>query len=213
VVKAGFFPVAIGVAGLTFGALLAFMLVVFLVTTETVQRGVAKASQIFVTSIAFEQFVGVRIAQYKFGFVVIESGGGFPVALDMAILTGGPQIGFVFVIFFMATNAVLGGFLEQHAFVTGLALNLQVFAQQGKGAGLVVELGLFFPVALGVATATVFAQRLFVLVVLFVATHTVLRQLDLVDVAGVAGGACNGPVLAAQAVFGVSVMVEGGFLP
>ena len=135
------------------------MLVVLLVAAKTRQRGVAKTAQIFMAGCALDGRSGMRIAQRKFCPVMIEAPGrGLPVAFQVAIRALFAQSGVVFVVFFVATDAVLRRFLEHRALVAIFAFHLGVLAQKRKTTLIVVEAGRFLPTALTVATATILAQ-------------------------------------------------------
>lgn len=164
--------------------------------------------------VALERRFSMCVAQFEFGFVVIEATlGSFPIALAVAISTLLAQVAGVLVVFFMTGIAFLGCFFEEHALVTVFAVCFGVLAEQGKAGGVVVKLGNLFPVALGMATAAVFAQSLFVLVVFLVAGVAIWAELDAVKMAGVAVGAASAAVFAFECVFGVGVVVEAGQLP
>ena len=71
----------------------------------------------------------------------------------------------------MAAVAVFGRLLKHRTLMAVVTLHVDMFAKQGKAALVMIELrtsGLL-PAALGVATLAVFAQCLFVLVILGVA--------------------------------------------
>jgi hypothetical protein len=76
-----------------------------------------------------------------------------------------------------------------------------------------VELGRFFPTFFRVATAAILSKRFLVFVILFVAREALLAQLFTIKVARVAVFASRISVLAAQAVFGVRIVVEVHALP
>ncbi len=116
------------------------------------------------------------------------------------------------VVFFVTGDAGHGRVLEDRAFVAGLALDVVMLAAQ-REAGYAMVKPRFFPAALDVAIATLLAQRILVLVVFLVARHTGRLQLVTVRVASVAIGATGLPVLAAQPVFRVAVVVEQNAIP
>lgn len=100
----------------------------------------------------------MRIAKSELGFVMLESSGnGLPITLAVALFALVSQRSHMFVVFFMATVAVFGRIFEHGALVAVFALHLDVLAQQGKAAFVVVEFGRFFPTALGVTAHAVFA--------------------------------------------------------
>jgi hypothetical protein len=92
--------------------------------------------------------------------------------------------------------------------VTLFALHLGVFAQQGKRSRFMVKLGRLLPAALGMATAALLAQCLFVLIVFLVAGKTLLDQFVAVQVSCVAVFAGYAAVLTAKHVFGVCVVIK-----
>lgn len=94
------------------------------------------------TCVAFQQLLVMRVAQLKPCPVMVEAAlGRLPVTLYVTNRTVLAQRVLVFVVFFVATVAVLGRFLEHRALVAILALYFGVFAQQGKACCLVVKLG------------------------------------------------------------------------
>lgn len=105
------------------------MLVHFGMATETVQWRFAKALQILMTSRALEFGFGMGVAQYKACFVMHEQPlGAFPVTLHMTLRTVAAQGGVVLVILFVATDAILGSFLEQGTLVAFFAIHFAVFS-------------------------------------------------------------------------------------
>jgi hypothetical protein len=209
VLKLRHFPGLIVVALLAFRAFLAFMLVVFLVAAQAIQRGLPEGGKVLVTGLAFDGGFGVRIAQNKLGQFVLEASlGVLPVLLAMAVTTLLTQIGFVLVVFLVAAEAFLGRFFEHAALVTLFAFDLGMFTEQGEIGLVVVKLGRLFPILFCVAFAAFLAQRLFVLVVLLVASVAVLAQFLFVQGTFMTGhtGACD--VLATQDIFGVGVVVK-----
>ena len=161
------------------------------------------------TGFAFDRGLGVRIAQNKLGQFVFETSlCVFPVAFSMAISTLLTQISFVFVVLFVATDAFLGRFLVHGALVTLFAFGLGMFTQQRKDRLVMVKLGGLFPVLFGMAFGTIFAQRLFMLIVLLVTSVAVLAKFFLVEWTLMTGQTSGCDVLATQHILGVSVMVK-----
>ena len=115
---------------LTGQAFLSFVLVVFLVTTDTVQRGLAHTGQVLVAGLALDRRQRVRVTQDELGPVVTEaSKRGFPVALTMAIAALLAQCPVVLVILLVTRQAVSGCFLEHRALVAFLAFHFGMLAQ------------------------------------------------------------------------------------
>lgn len=123
-------PGLVTVTRLARGAGLTFMLVVFLVAAVTFQRCLAQAAQILVAGHTLDSRLGMSIAQCKLGSIMAEApGSGLPVTFRMAISTFFAQSGVVFVVLLVASDAILGCFLEHRAFVAILAFHLAVLAQ------------------------------------------------------------------------------------
>jgi hypothetical protein len=166
------FPVFVGVTRPTLLASLALVLVVLLMAAVTLGCGFAVAGQIFVARSTLQYTFGMRVAQLEFGFVMLEAPSGcLPVALAMALFAFFTQSALVLVVLFMAAVAVFGSFFEHGTLVAVVTLHVDMFTKQRKAALVMIKLrtsGLF-PAALGVATLAVFAQCLFVLVILGVA--------------------------------------------
>src|ERR1035437_4980513 len=175
------------------------MLVVLFVAAQAIQRRFSEAGDVFVTGLALDRGFGVRIAQHKLGELVFETTlGVFPVVLAMAFTALLTQIGFVLVVLLMATEAVLGRFLEHGGLVTLFAQHLDVFAEQRKVGLVVVKLGRLFPVLFGVALSAIFAQRFFVLIVFLVTRIALLADFgNHIQLASVAGRALGRAVFAA----------------
>jgi hypothetical protein len=87
-----------------------------------------------------------------------------------------------------------------------------MFAEQGE-AGFVMIEARFLPVALDVAIATLLAQRVLVLVVFLVTGHAGGLQPVAIQIPGMAVAAPGLPVLAAQQVFRVLVVIEQNDIP
>ena len=195
---------------LTGKTFLSFVLVVFLVTTDTVQRGLAHTGQVLVAGLALDRRQRVRVTQDELGPVVTKaSNRGFPVTLAMAITALLAERPVVLIVFLVTRQALSGGFLEHCALVALLAFHFGVLAQQGEAAQIVIKLlRRFLPVALVVATHAVLTQRSFVLVIPGMTGVAVRTQLDPIQVAGMTcrAGGCN--VFAAQQVFGIGVVIE-----
>lgn len=191
------------------------MLVVLLVTAKTIQRRFSKAAQVFVTGVALDRAFRVCIAQDKFGAVVIKTPlGGFPLLLGVAVTTFLPQRRVVLVVLLMASQAILGGFLEHVALVTLFALGLGMFSEQRKTGRGVVKLRRLLPALFRVATCAILAQRFLVFIVLLVAGVALLGEFDCcVEFAGMTRHALGVDMLAAQQVLGVGIVVENGVLP
>lgn len=147
-------------------ALLTFVLVILFVAAKAIKRRFTVTLQVAMAAAAFEFAVCMRVAQLKFGEIVVEpAGGGLPVAFGVAICTTLTQGCFVLVVFFMAAVAVFRRFLEHCVLVTVFALNLHMLAQQRKTGLVVIEPGRFFPAAFAVTATAVASQRLLVFVI------------------------------------------------
>ncbi len=138
---------------------------------------------------------------------------GLPVPLGMARGTFATQRGLVCIVLPMTCRTLLGGFLEQDAGMTALALGLRMLAQQRERRCVMIEFGRFFPASLGMATGTVPAQGLLVLVVFPVAGVAVLTQSVLVKIARVAILAGNTSVLSAQRVLRICIVIKASGFP
>ena len=115
---------------LTSQAFLSFVLVVFLVTTDTVQRGLTHTGQVLVAGLALDRRQRVRVTQDELGPVVTEASNRcFPVALAMAIATLFTQRPAVLIVFLVTRQAVSGRFLEHRALVAFLAFHFGMLAQ------------------------------------------------------------------------------------
>ena len=124
----------------TLGTELILVLVVFFVAADAVHRGVAVTAKIFVTSVTFNFRIGVAIAQFELGLVVVEASlGTFPVALGMAFATLFAQVADMLVVFLVAAHALFGSLFEHGALVALLALSFGVLSQQGKRRFLMVK--------------------------------------------------------------------------
>jgi len=84
-----------------------------------------------VAGLAFDLRPLVRVLQTKACLVVIKARG-LPVGGRMAVGAFFTQVGGVLVVFFVAGYAFLARLLEHGAFVAGLALDLDMLAQQRK---------------------------------------------------------------------------------
>lgn len=158
-VKLRRFPGFVAVALVALGALLAFVLVVLFVATQTIQRGLPEAAHIFVTGNAFDFRLRMPISQLEFGSVMVKTTSrGFPVAFNMAICTFFAQVAHMLVVFLVAAEAILGRLFEHGTLVAILAFDFCVFSQQGKGSGLMVKLRRLFPIAFRVAAAAILTQ-------------------------------------------------------
>ena len=99
VVKPGVFPDFVVVADVALGTQLAFVLVVFFVAIQAIQRGVPEAGQVFVAAYALHLWLGMGVFQREFGAVVVEKTFGcFPVTLVVAITTLSSQVLLVLVV-------------------------------------------------------------------------------------------------------------------
>ena len=76
-----------------------------------------------------------------------------------------------------------------------------------------IELCRLFPAAFAVTASAVAPQRLFVLVVSFMARIAISTQLDAIEISFVAISTWRCAMLSTQYVFGINVMVEGRRLP
>lgn len=213
-VKLADLPGAVVMARLTRCTSLSLMLVIFFMATKTICRCLAVAFQVFVASRALELGLSVSIAQTEFGFIVREvSGGCLPVTLTMAVATFFAQCTAVLVIFFMATETVFRRVFEQGALVTVFAFHINMLAQQGKAAFVVIKPCRLFPASFAVTADTVPTQGVFVFVILGMAGITILTHLGFVEWLLVTCRTRYRMVLATQHVFGVCVVVEVGGLP
>ena len=196
-------------------ALLPLVLVILLVTAEAIRRRLSHTGKILVTGCALDSGQRVCVAQNKLGPVVIEAAHrGPPVALTVTITTTLAQRPVVFIILLVTGQAILGGFLEHHAFVTFLAFHFGMLSQQGETAQIVVKLLCWlFPASLTVTARTVFSQGTLVLVVLGMAGIALLAQLATVEIAGVASHTRRGDMLATQSVLGIGIVTELAALP
>ncbi len=140
VVKTLNLPVDIGMATLALGSDLTFMLVVLLVTTYTLHGRVAIALDVFMARLALDLYTLMCVFQAEFGFIVVKQSR-LPVAIGMAIGTFVAQRGDVLVVLLVACHTLLAGLLVHGAFVTQLALNLDMFAEQGEVSLGVIKLG------------------------------------------------------------------------
>ena len=214
-VKLRHFPVAVVMALLALLALLPLVLVILAVTVQAIPRRLPELTQVLVAGLTLDSAACVRIAQEKLGAVMAESAlGRLPVLLDVALPALFAQIRLVFVVFSVTCNAFTGCLLEHSTLVTLLAFGLGMFAQQRESGLGVVKFGRILPVLLGVTGAAILPQRLVVLVVLSVTRETLLTQFHcLVELACVATDTFRTPVLAAQGVLGVGLVVESAALP
>jgi hypothetical protein len=143
----------------TLGPQLILVLVILLVAADAIHRSVAIAAKIFVTGVTSNFGIGMAIAQFELGAVMVEAPlHTFPISLGMALGTLFTQVAEVLVVFLVAPDALFGRLFVHCAFVTFLALGFGVLAKQGKCRCFVVELGRLFPVALGVAASALFTQ-------------------------------------------------------
>jgi hypothetical protein len=130
VIESRHFPCPIVVALLALHAFLALMLVVLLVATETIQRRLSEAAQVFMASVALDSGSCMRIAQDKLGAVMAKTPrGGLPLILCMSVTAFLAQRRVVLVVLPMARQAFLGRLLEHGAFVTLLARGPGVFTE------------------------------------------------------------------------------------
>jgi len=128
VIKLFHFPGFIGVTGLASLSCLPFVLVVFFVAAETVCRRLAKALQILVAGRTLHNDGGVRIAQFKFGLVMIKAAScRLPVALYVTALALTTQRAIVLIILFVAAVAIFWSLFEHGTFVAVLAFHIHVF--------------------------------------------------------------------------------------
>ena len=196
-------------------ALLSLVLVILLVTTDTIRPRLSHTGKVLVTGCALDSGQRVCVAQNKPGPVVIEAARrGLPVALAVAVSTLLAQGPVVLVILLVTGQAILGSFLEHRALVTFLAFHFGMLAQQGETAQIVVELLCwFFPASFAMATRAVLAQRTFVRVVLCMADTALLAQLGTVEITGMTACARGCDMLATQNVLGIDVVIELGRLP
>lgn len=119
----------------------------------------------------------------------------------------------MFVIFFVAANALFGCLFEHGTFVAVFAFDFGMLAKQGETASVVVEFGGFLPAALAVAGSAILAKRLFVFVIPNVARVTVLVQLNAVQMTGMTATASGTSVLAPKHILGVRIVIECGRFP
>jgi hypothetical protein len=152
-------PGFVAVALLALGALLALVLVVFFVAAQTIQRGLPEAAHIFMTCNAFDFRLRMSVSQLEFGSIMVKTTTcSLPVAFNMAICTFFAQVTHMLVVFLVAAEAILGRLFEHGTLVAILAFDFCVFAQQGKGGGIMVKLRRLFPIAFRVAAAAILTQ-------------------------------------------------------
>ena len=100
----------------------------------------------------FNRGGGVGVAQLELGLVVFEAAFGvLPILLVMALCAFLTQVGIVLIVLLMAAKAVLRRLFVHLALVAFLAFHFGVLTQERELGLLVVELGNFLPVLLGVA--------------------------------------------------------------
>ena len=115
---------------LTGQAFLSFVLVVFLVATDTFQRRLAHAGQVLMASLALDRRQRVRVTQGKLGSVMTKpTSRCFPIALAVAIAALLAQCPVVLIVFLVTRQAVSGRFLEHRALVAFLAFHFGMLAQ------------------------------------------------------------------------------------
>jgi hypothetical protein len=162
----------------------------------------------------FDRCSGVGISQRKLGAIVLKPAiGVFPVPFGVAICALLSKVALVFVIFLMAPVTLLGSLLEHGTFVARLAFFFGVLSQQREGGGSVVKLGRLLPASFTMAAATVFAQRLLVLVVAFMACVAILAQFVFVQISGMAVLTERRAVFSPQSIFGVRIVVKATAFP
>ena len=200
---------------LTNRTLLSLVLVILLVTAETIHGRLSHARQVLVARRAPDFRARVRVTQNKFGLVVTKAAYRvLPVTLTVTFPAVHTQGRIVLVVFLVTRKTIPRGFLEHCTPMALLAFNFGVLAQQGETAQIMVKfLRRLLPVPFTVATRTVLAQRPLVFVVLGVAGIALLAQFDAVEIAGVAGHTRRRGMLATQSVLGVGVVIELAGLP
>ena len=141
-IKLGKFPFAVTVTLLTLHTFLPLMLVIFPVTVQAIHRCSSETAQILVAGNALDTRFRVRVAQDKFGTVMVEATiCGLPLGLGMAFSALLAQRRVVLVVLLVASQAILRRLFEHGALVTFLAFDPCVLAQQRKDGGGVVKPG------------------------------------------------------------------------
>ena len=133
-------PGSIVVALLALFAFLAFMLVVFLVTVKTIQRRFSETAKVFMAGLALDGSFCVRVAQDKFGAIMIKTTrGGLPIFLAVTVTAFLTQCRVVLVVLLMASQTFLGRLLVHGALVTLLACGLDVLSEQRETGSRMVK--------------------------------------------------------------------------
>ena len=157
-IKLGKFPFAVTVTLLTLRTFLPLVLVIFLVTIQTIHGGSSETAQVLVTGNALDTRSCVRVAQGKFGTVVVEATiGCLPLDFRMAFSALLAQSVVVLVVLPVAAQAILGRLFEHGTLVTFLAFGFRVLAQQRKDGGSVVKPGRLLPVLFRMTICTILA--------------------------------------------------------
>ena len=200
---------------LTSGALLSLVLVILLVTAETIHGRLSQARQVLMARRALDRRAGVRVTQNKFGLVVTKTAHRvLPVTLTVTISASLAKRCIVLVVLPVTGKTIPGSLLEHCTLVAFLAFNLGVLAQQGETAQIMVKfLRRLLPTPFAVATRAVLAQRTLVLVILGMAGIALLAQLGAVEIAGMTSHTRRRDMLATQSVPGIGVVIEPAAFP
>ena len=200
---------------LTSRTFLSLVLVILLVTAETIHGRLSQARQVLMARSALDRRSGVRVTQNISGRVVTKTAPRIlPVTLAVTIPAALAKRCIVLVVFPVTGKTIPGSLLEHCTLVAFLAFNLGMLSQQGETAQIVVELLCWLlPASLTVTARTVFSQGTLVLVVLGMAGIALLAQLATVEIAGVASHTRRGDMLATQSVLGIGIVTELAALP
>ena len=184
---------------LTSRTFLSLVLVILLVTAETIHGRLSQARQVLMARSALDRRSGVRVTQNKSGLVVTKTAPRvLPVTLAVTIPAALAKRCIVLVVLPVTGKTIPGSLLEHCALVAFPAFNLGVLAQQGETAQIMVKfLRRLLPAPFAVATRAVLAQRTLVLVILGVAGIALLAQLDAVEIAGMTSHTRRSDMLAA----------------
>lgn len=184
---------------LTSRTFLSLVLVILLVTAETIHGRLSQARQVLMARSALDRRSGVRVTQNKSGLVVTKTAPRvLPVTLAVTIPAALAKRCIVLVVLPVTGKTIPGSFLEHCTLVAFLAFNLGMLSQQGETAQIMVKfLRRLLPAPFAVATRAVLAQRTLVLVILGVAGIALLAQLDAVEIAGMTSHTRRSDMLAA----------------
>src|SRR5689334_9516266 len=156
--------------------------------------------------------LAVPAVERKLGLAVVVEVPGLPVPGVVAGLAARSEPALVHVVLGMAGHALALRVLVARGGVAALAFDHRMPAEQRKVGARVVEAGLL-PGLLDVAAVAFRSELPFVLVVLLVAGDARALQLVAIQVARMAAVAFHLPVLAAQRILGLRVVVERDLRP